>query len=88
MQTLRENGIRVPEDMAVVGFDDLKIASVLDVPLTTVHQPKEEIGRETVNLLLRKIREKKENISSSENVHVVLGTKLIVRKSVGTPGKK
>lgn len=88
MQTLRENGIRVPEDMAVVGFDDLKIASVLDVPLTTVHQPKEEIGRETVNLLLRKIREKKENISSSENVHVVLGTELIVRKSVGTPGKK
>ncbi|MEQ8821364.1 MAG: LacI family DNA-binding transcriptional regulator [Sumerlaeia bacterium] len=48
-------GCRVPEDVAVLGFDNLKISAHLGIPLTTVGQPREEIGRQAVDLLLAKI---------------------------------
>jgi DNA-binding LacI/PurR family transcriptional regulator len=55
MRALRAAGRRVPEDVAVVGFDDSPSALHTDPPLTTVHQPVEEIGREMVRLLLARI---------------------------------
>lgn len=51
----RRRGIRVPQDMSVVGFDDIEIASEVDPPLTTVNVPAEEIGRIAADHLVRAI---------------------------------
>lgn len=53
---LRERGIRVPADVAVVGFDDIPPATLGDVQLTTVHQPSREMGHEMGTLLLALLR--------------------------------
>ncbi|WP_229401086.1 LacI family DNA-binding transcriptional regulator [Micromonospora okii] len=75
MRTLREAGRRVPEDVAIVGFDDIETASYTDPPLTTVRQPILELGRAATRQLLR--------IAGGEEVEpaVVLPTELIVRAS-------
>ena len=52
MRVLRRAGRRVPEDVAVIGFDDSTVARHTDPPLTTVHQPIEEMGRQMARLLL------------------------------------
>lgn len=82
MQSIRKLGLNVPQDISVVGFDDLKVASMLEVPLTTVRQPKERIGMETVRLLLQRIREKAQGMAVKEYEHIVLKTELIQRSSV------
>jgi len=56
LRVLRERGRRVPEDVAVVGFDDSPLATRTDPALTTVHQPVVALGREMALLLLRRIR--------------------------------
>jgi DNA-binding LacI/PurR family transcriptional regulator len=53
LQALREAGRRVPEDVAVIGFDDIALASYCDPPLTTVRQPIAEIGRSMARAMLR-----------------------------------
>ena len=77
IKRLQELGLRVPEDIAVVGFDDLPISSMISVPLTTVSQPKYEIGKVACEILINKI----EGNASSELKEIVLDTKLIVRDS-------
>lgn len=51
----RERGLRVPEDISFVGFDDLPIAAIAEVPLTTIAQPKDQLGRMAADKLLRLI---------------------------------
>lgn len=58
VRVLRAAGRRVPEDVAVIGFDDSDVARHADPPLTTVHQPVEQMGREMARLLLAQIRER------------------------------
>jgi LacI family transcriptional regulator len=53
MRTLRAHGLRIPEDIAVVGYDDVNFASMLTTPLTSVRQPTHELGRTAADLLLR-----------------------------------
>lgn len=48
MHVLRERGLRIPEDVAVTGFDDIEEAAWLAPPLTSVHQPLDEMGRQAV----------------------------------------
>lgn len=74
LRTLREAGRRVPEDVAVVGFDDIEMAGYTDPPLTTVRQPIVEIGRTMARQMLRLIDG--EAVDS-----VVLPTDLVIRKS-------
>ena len=52
---LREAGIRVPEEVSVVGFDDVDFASHVHPPLTTVHAPTEQVGEQAVEQLLKLI---------------------------------
>ena len=54
MMGLRRAGLRVPEDIAVIGFDDIPLAAQLDIPLTTIDLPLLEICRSAVDLLLRR----------------------------------
>lgn len=69
-------GLRVPEDISVVGFDDSNVASIVRPQLTTVHQPIKEIGNLSVDLLLKQINEEEIIIKD-----LVLWHKLVVRKS-------
>lgn len=56
MHGLRSAGLRVPEDISVVGFDDIPVAAHVSPPLTTVHQDFAELGRRSVQSLLAQIR--------------------------------
>ena len=74
-KALREAGISIPDDMSVVGFDDIPFAADLAPGLTTVRVPHEQLGREAVRLGL------KEGAPS----RIVLGTHIVVRASVARP---
>lgn len=55
LATIHQRGLRVPQDVAIVGFDDLPWAEALDPPLTVVRQPAYEVGRQAMELLLKRI---------------------------------
>jgi LacI family repressor for deo operon, udp, cdd, tsx, nupC, and nupG len=55
IRTVRDAGLRTPEDVSVVGFDDIDYASVIDPPLTTMRQPREELGRLAAEDLLARM---------------------------------
>jgi DNA-binding LacI/PurR family transcriptional regulator len=75
MRTLRKVGRRVPDDVAVVGFDDIELAKYTEPPLTTVRQPIVDLGRELARQLLR--------LAGGEEIEqsLVLPTDLVVRES-------
>ena len=52
MTAVREHGLKVPQDIALVGFDDVPLARYVDPPLTTVHLPIAELGRQAGQLLV------------------------------------
>ncbi|WP_342747230.1 putative protein N(5)-glutamine methyltransferase [Luteimicrobium subarcticum] len=82
LRAAAERGLRVPDDLSVTGFDDLDLARSTVPPLTTVHQPLEEMGRMAVSLLLRLVAHQ-----PVDALHVSLATQLVVRGSTGTaPG--
>lgn len=57
MEALVERGVRIPQDISVVGFDDLEIAGLCQPPLTTVHQPLEAMGRWAARQLVKAVSE-------------------------------
>ncbi|MCG5441256.1 LacI family transcriptional regulator [Micromonospora sp. NIE79] len=75
LRTLREAGRRVPDDVAVVGFDDIETAAYTEPPLTTVRQPIVELGRRMTRQLLR--------LAAGESIEqsIMLPTELIRRAS-------
>lgn len=77
VKALRANGIRVPKDIAIVGFDDIPIAEHVSPSLTTIHQDTYEAGRVLVDTVVGLINE--ESIESQ-----LLPTRLIIRESCGT----
>jgi DNA-binding LacI/PurR family transcriptional regulator len=77
MATLAARGVRVPEDVAVVGFDDQRLATILHPPLTTVRAPTEQVGREAARQLIKLMR------TGSADPLTLLPTELIVRRSCG-----
>lgn len=78
LAALADAGKRVPEDVSIVGYDDIDLASDLRPQLTTVHVPYEELGRTAVRLALRRRQPDAERAEQ----HMVLGTHVVVRKSV------
>lgn len=76
IQGIKESGLRVPDDIAVVGFDDISFASFPEIGLTTVRQPKYEMGKLAANILLDSIIK-----STKEPKKHILEPKLIVRTS-------
>jgi LacI family transcriptional regulator len=88
MQALRAAGLRVPEDISVVGYDDIPLASQLTPQLTTVHVPYEEMGRAA----LRAVADRREGSTGrrkgSEGEHLILGTHVVVRQSVRPPAPR
>jgi len=76
IETALELGLRVPEDVSVVGFDDSPIASFAKVPLTTVWQPLGQVGELSVEVLHKQVLGKRR-----QPVKTLLGTKLVERQS-------
>jgi DNA-binding LacI/PurR family transcriptional regulator len=77
MKSLGEVGINIPKDIALVGFDDIERAQYADVPLTTVHQPTEEIGAKAIEILTERLAGK------TPSVKTILQPSLVVRASCG-----
>ncbi|WP_129309037.1 LacI family DNA-binding transcriptional regulator [Streptomyces sp. L2] len=81
-QVLRERGRRIPDDVALVGYDDSAIARHMDPPLTSVRQPIEEMGRAMIDLLLAEVADRRPAASRGlERRHAVLPTELVPRAS-------
>jgi LacI family repressor for deo operon, udp, cdd, tsx, nupC, and nupG len=55
MYQAKKMGLRIPQDLSVVGFDDIKLSQYFDPPLTTVAQPRFQLGRQAMLLLLEQL---------------------------------
>jgi DNA-binding LacI/PurR family transcriptional regulator len=77
LAALNQAGLRVPEDVAVVGFDDILPSRYLNPPLTTVRAPTEQVGHEAVMQLVRRIH------TGQADAEVLLPTELVIRQSCG-----
>ncbi|MFJ8859603.1 LacI family DNA-binding transcriptional regulator [Streptomyces sp. NPDC102451] len=80
-QVLRESGRRIPDDVALIGFDDSAVARHMDPPLTSVRQPIEEMGRTMTRVLLQEIANRASGDVTQERPRIVLPTELVVRES-------
>ena len=86
-QALDEAGLRIPDDVSIVGYDDIPVAALLRPALTTVNIPLEEMGRRAVRLAVAHGNEYADAYAvSSHNVR--LGTHLVLRDSVGPARRK
>jgi len=79
MRAVREHGLRVPSDISVVGFDDLFLSSYTNPPLTTIRQPKHEMGQLAAEILLQLLS------GEHPDSRICTGT-LVVRESTAAPG--
>jgi LacI family transcriptional regulator len=78
-----ELGLRVPEDLSVVGFDNIPDSALSTPSLTTVNQPIHEMGRRAINLLIHLIRGE-----LVDTTHITLATSLVVRQSTRPPNER
>lgn len=83
LRGLTERGLRVPEDVSVVGFDDVPDASYYVPPLTTVRQDFGEVGRQALSVLLERMTG-----APATGPRVRVGTELIVRQSAAPPPRR
>jgi LacI family transcriptional regulator len=80
MDAVRNRGLRVPEDVSVIGFDDIPQASLIRPTLTTINQPLEKMGRVSTQMLLDLLHEPEKKVNRIE-----LPTQLVVRDSCAAP---
>jgi LacI family repressor for deo operon, udp, cdd, tsx, nupC, and nupG len=80
LKRLKQSGLRVPEDISLVGFDDIPMAAYCDPPLTTISQPAEAFGEKSVEILIALIEKR-----SIIDRHVVLPFTLTLRNSTARP---
>jgi len=79
LRAIRVHGLRIPQDVSVVGFDDLAIASYTEPPLTTVRQPKQQMGRMAVEILCNLLS------GAQEQTQIKVPGELIIRESTSAP---
>ncbi len=77
LKALKEAKLKVPKDIALVGYDDIEFSSLLEIPLTTVHQPRYRIGEEGAKILINRIEKK----DSEGFQQIVLKPELVIRES-------
>lgn len=80
LSAIRDAGLRVPDDISIVGFDDIPLAAQVHPPLTTVRQPMQQMGRAAVNMLLALIVG-----LEAPSPTITLPTELVVRSSTCPP---
>jgi DNA-binding LacI/PurR family transcriptional regulator len=77
MESLFEHGVRIPEDVSVIGYDDINFAGLVRVPLTTIHQPKFKMGELAARQLIDQIERGREGVVRQ----FLVEPSLVVRKS-------
>jgi LacI family transcriptional regulator len=82
MDALREEGIQIPDDVSVVGFDDMELSSFLSPPLTTVHAPTEQVGTSAARCLFDLLAGKEVDLTT------FLPTEIVIRRSCGCPHER
>lgn len=75
-QALYQAGVSVPQDMAVIGYDDIELAQYMTPPLTTIHQPKDELGELAIDVLIHRMAE-----PAQQQQRLQLTPELIIRGS-------
>ncbi|MDI6402170.1 LacI family DNA-binding transcriptional regulator [Balneolaceae bacterium ANBcel3] len=78
MDAIREKGLSIPDDIAIVGFTDDVRAGLIATPLTTMHQPAYEVGKKAARKLIHTIENREEPVE-----HLEVKTRLVVRASCG-----
>lgn len=78
LKQARAMGIAVPDDVSIIGFDDIELAEMADPPLTTVHVPHRDMGREAARTLVAMLKEKTNKAQS-----ILLPTQVVMRGSLG-----
>jgi LacI family transcriptional regulator len=81
MREVREQGFRVPEDISVTGFDNIKLAQFCYPALTTVHIPCDQIGQNICDVLIR-------NAETRIEREILIDPELVVRDSTGPPAER
>ena len=81
LHEIKSAGLRVPQDISIIGFDDIRYAEVTDPPLTTISQPAEEIGERVMYRLCRRI----ETGKGASSLPELVPHKLVIRQSVARP---
>jgi len=76
LETIHERGLNIPQDISIVGFDDMYWSNSLNPPLTAVRQSGYDVGKRAAELLLQRIQN-----STRSNISVIIKTKLMIRKS-------
>lgn len=83
IQSAKDMGIKIPEELSVIGIDDIDISSQFDPPLTTVRIFKEEMGNISAKRLIDRIKN-----PSLPPVKIIVGTELVLRKTTSSPLKR
>jgi DNA-binding LacI/PurR family transcriptional regulator len=77
MVALHEHNISIPDDVSIIGYDDIDIAALIKVPLTTIRQPKFRMGKIAATQLIEMIEKKERGLSRQ----FVMKPELIIRES-------
>lgn len=80
----QEHGLRIPEDFGIIGFDDIPYASLPQIQLTTIEQPKYQMGKRAIELLVRVLKAEED----SEVIRMILEPKLKIRKTTRNVSRK
>ena len=79
IRAIKDAGLKIPEDIALIGFDNIPTASEMSPPITTINQDIPKMGEVAVNMLIELINEKNKEIEN-----IILPAELIIRESCGT----
>ncbi|PSV65470.1 HTH-type transcriptional repressor PurR [Photobacterium angustum] len=77
ISTFEQAGLRVPDDISIIGYDNIDLAPYFAPPLTTIHQPKRRLGKKAIEILLERVKDKNHERQTFE-----MTPKLVERKSV------
>ena len=81
IRAIEDAGMHVPDDISIIGFDDIPLAKTYSPPLTTIAQPIKKLAKSSVDLLVKRINKKNVHNMPEDYQRVVLDVKLVERKS-------